>query len=82
MLTTDQLEFLANEMGVIVESVQNMLINDMRTLRKLCSDITVEEYDFQEENYEEYDPDRLSMAENILDLLDEAMGRYDDLING
>ena len=82
MLKQEHLEFLADELGVVVESVQHILATDIRALRNMCSDITMEEYELEESDYDKYDPVRLTFAEDIQVILDGILEKVSNPING
>ena len=65
-LSSEEISFLNKELGVTIESLNNLTIGDWKAIREKCLDIDVEESIKQEENGEEYSR-RGMIADSIID---------------
>lgn len=65
-LSSEEISFLNKELGIAIESLNNLTIGDWKDIREKCLDIDVEESIKQEENGEEYSR-RGMIADSIID---------------
>ena len=69
-LTEEEIELLAKEMKIVVESVQGIFNTNSRKFMPLCLSIIDEENEFDENEDSRFNYRRREIAENILALID------------
>jgi len=69
MLSTDKIEFLANEMNLIHDDIKVMVQSDSDSIISACADISTTEVMLDENNNPLFNEKRLAIAEDIIEEL-------------